>query len=378
MFLFFVIFWLISVISSLSSDNIGVSLLSSVSYLRFLIFSAFFYWLIKRDLINFTKFYKILTFSLFIILFFCYFELLTGYNFITDNIQNIFNEGLKKPNTRITGLFGDEQVLGGFLIRFFLFYNIIYFYCENNLNKISKIIFLFFCFSIFIFIIFSGERSAIFLLAISLCLYFLFIKTNLKIKFLSLILVVTIFLTAISLRGDLYNRLITQTFQLQLYSKQENKIYFFSNVHEAHFKTAVNIFLKNPMLGKGNKSFRYLCSYDEYSYNIEKFTQGARKNESIGCATHPHNYYLQVLSENGILNFIILVFFYIYILFKLIVSKKNNNINFNDNYIISSYIFYAVLLWPIIPTGSFFSSWTASTLILPYAFLIIHNTKFEN
>ena len=178
----------------------------------------------------------------------------------------------------------------------------------------------------------------------------------------------------------MYNRIIQQTFKLQLYSVQNNSFHLFSSTHEAHFKTAINIFLKNPLLGSGNKSFRFLCDQNKYDYNIQKIEEGDRKGQSVGCANHPHNYYLQVLAENGLLNFFLLILFYIFLIKKLYFHfikkyfKKRENLSNSD---VSIYIFFIILMWPIIPTGSLFSSWIASTIFLPMG-LLINSYKANN
>ena len=153
------------------------------------------------------------------------------------------------------------------------------------------------------------------MLIISLFLAALMINGYKNIKLLFIFSFILSFIAIILIKPNIYNRLITQTFYLQVYSLEKNKIYFFSKTHEAHYQTALNIFLDKPILGAGNKSFRLLCSQDKYSYNIIKFDEGERKGQSQGCATHPHNFYLQVLSENGLINLFLLLFFYFFIYF---------------------------------------------------------------
>ncbi len=380
LFKLLLLFWAISVISSFFSENKTVSLISSVSFLRFVAFSLFTYWLISKKLINYKIFYYILLISLTIVLFFSYFEFLTGYNVILDNLTEIIEKGFKDPNTRISGLFGDEQVLGGYLLRISLFSIIIYFLSENKVSKNFKAYFIFIIFSCILFIILSGERSSILMLVFSIFLFLILINGYKKIKILFLFSFFIIFLSIITFKPDMYNRIIQQTFKLQLYSVQNNSFHLFSSTHEAHFKTAINIFLKNPLLGSGNKSFRFLCDQNKYDYNIQKIEEGDRKGQSVGCANHPHNYYLQVLAENGLLNFFLLILFYIFLIKKLYFHfikkyfKKRENLSNSD---VSIYIFFIILMWPIIPTGSFFSSWIASTIFLPMG-LLINSYKANN
>ena len=158
------LFWSISVLSSFFSDNKIISLISSISFIRFITFAILTYWLIKNKFINYNLFFKTIIITLSIVLFFAYFEFFTGYNIILDDLSNIIKEGLKQPQTRITSLFGDEQVLGGYLLRILLFSLIIYFALDSKIKNNYKYYFLFLILSCFMFIILSGERSSIFML----------------------------------------------------------------------------------------------------------------------------------------------------------------------------------------------------------------------
>ena len=51
------------------------------------------------------------------------------------------------------------------------------------------------------------------------------------------------------------------------------------------------MFEENKIFGHGIKSFRYKC-------NLDKYNSGPKS-----CSTHPHNYYLQILSASGFLVF---------------------------------------------------------------------------
>ena len=49
------------------------------------------------------------------------------------------------------------------------------------------------------------------------------------------------------------------------------------------------MFLDNKIFGQGPKSFRYLCNDDRFKIN------------KWSCSTHPHNYYIQLLAETGLI-----------------------------------------------------------------------------
>ena len=73
-------------------------------------------------------------------------------------------------------------------------------------------------------------------------------------------------------------------------SKSEIRI--FSETHQAHYETAIKMFKDKPLIGHGPKTFfRKICNQEQY-YVL------------YGCSTHPHNTYLQLLSETGLIGFI--------------------------------------------------------------------------
>ena len=86
-------------------------------------------------------------------------------------------------------------------------------------------------------------------------------------------------------------------------------------------------------------NFYYACK------NIEEFKRDV-------CWSHPHNFYLQWFTENGLIGFI---FFLVYIsyIFKLIIIK-NKRISILDNY---SLIPLVIIFWPIMSTGSLLKNW---------------------
>ena len=120
------------------------------------------------------------------------------------------------------------------------------------------------------------------------------------------------------------------------------------------------MYLENKFLGVGVRNFRNLCSDKKYEIS------------ELSCSSHPHNTYIQILSETGIIGFLFLLlalsYFCIYVL-KHLILKIRGNYYFNDFEIcILSGI--AIYLWPVIPTGNAFSNWLSIIMILNFPFLI--------
>jgi O-antigen ligase len=94
-----------------------------------------------------------------------------------------------------------------------------------------------------------------------------------------------------------------------------------------------------------------------------------------GCNTHPHNFYMQFLSEIGIFGFLFLVLFYYFVtksLFTRIIKYiKNNKISYD----IAIFGFYFSVFFPLIPSGNFFNNNNSLLLFLPLAFIILCQRK---
>ena len=125
--------------------------------------------------------------------------------------------------------------------------------------------------------------------------------------------------------------------------------------HE-HFVSSYNIFKDNKLLGVGPKNFRIVCKDEKY--NISKLT----------CSTHPHNTYLQLLSETGIFSFLIV--FSLFLLLNFLLLKHlflklfKKEILFN-NFEICLIIHFYISLFPLTTSGSFFNNWVSILYFYP-------------
>ena len=112
------------------------------------------------------------------------------------------------------------------------------------------------------------------------------------------------------------------------------------------YNLSFKMFLDNPITGIGINNFKYLCNnnklYKQMMINYD-------------CASHPHNIYIQWLTEGGIIVFISF-FIYLYILIEFIFK----NIGEREYKIIAITIFLT-MFWPIMSTGSLIKNWYGIT-----------------
>jgi len=213
----------------------------------------------------------------------------------------------------------------------------------------------------------SGERSSVFYFFLAIIYILLFFpKKNFFIIFLFSIFLIGI--AIISLDKRFSERIINQT-KIQLTSEFEKnkRLNLFSITHEEHYKSALRIFKDNVFFGAGPKSFRLKCS--EEKYLISK----------TSCITHPHNTYIQLLSETGITGFLFV--FSVFIILCVNSIKMIYKKYFLKSYInpvkVCLYASFLITLWPIIPSGNFFTNWLSIVYYLPVGiFLWFFQKKF--
>ena len=104
----------------------------------------------------------------------------------------------------------------------------------------------------------SGERKAFVLSLINTLLILILIFKEKKKFFLLFFPIAIIILGLASLKNiNTFKKTFYYT-SSQIYDGE--KFYFFSKRHTGHYKTALNIFSENFLIGAGPKSFRYECN----------------------------------------------------------------------------------------------------------------------
>jgi O-antigen ligase len=336
-FYIFIAFCVVCIISSFLSDEILVSLKSSLFYFRIGIFSLLIFYLIKNNkkILDYFYYSFIITFSVLIVD--GYFQFLTGFNFF----------GYKLQGLRVSSFFGDELILGSYLSRLFpLFFALFIVRTKKSTFDVYFIFIIFVLTDVLIFL--SGERIALLYLNLSTIFLILFLHQYKKLRIISFSISVII-ISILLLKPNYYQHYIKRTlndsgFNLdQTGIKNNEQLYIFSVSHDSHYKTAFNMFLDKPIFGQGPNLFRVKC-YD-YKYG------------AAPCSTHPHNFYIQLLAETGIVGFTFLFSFLIYFLYLIVdqIRQPYFNKRFSDYQmcILSGVL---IFLFPFSPNGNFFSS----------------------
>lgn len=349
-FKFFLLFCLILILSSLLSNNIFVSLKNSFFYFRFGIFSLCFWYLIEKEkkILNHVFYSILICFSALII---------DGYTQYFSG-KNLFGVEMYR-DFRVSSFFGSELILGSYLSRFFPILFALFIFVDQQFIKKNKKL-LFFITFIFILteglILLSGERLALFFMNLSAIFIILMINNYRKYRFWTYVVSLLLIVLLIFAFPITKQRIIDQTFNdFTRKNSGDNKVYIFSKPHNDMYISAIRIFLDNKFFGVGPRQFRNECK----KYPVSEYS----------CDTHPHNTYIELLSESGIFAFLI-----IFLTFLLIISLsikqfflklfKKKKVYFNDFELclLSAII---ISLWPFSPTGSFFNNWMSIVYYFP-------------
>ena len=305
--------------------------------------------------------------------------------------------GLKSNGYRNSGPFGDELIAGGYLQKFSFFSFFSFFYIfEFKKNKKFNYLLVFMIVIHLIGILLSGDRMPMLLFFFGCFLIILFVK-KLRVAMISSILIFISIFFLIYKSDPMINSAYTNFFsQINLLNyikdnksiekvkkvedlkqkddKKNNEFTFLRHSgHNLIFQTAVIMWREQPLFGFGQKSFRIKCHEINSPETLDIRTMTLPR----GCSTHPHNYYLEILSEGGIIGAVLLIAFFVFLLKNSIANQIKNNYTINpEKYLLIPVILIFFLeVWPLKSTGSFFTTWNASFFWLTAGILLATNTK---
>ena len=345
------ILWFSLIANSLFSTNFENSIIRALGFFRFiiLIFAIKYYISIK----NFK--YKEIIFKIWFIVF-CIvsidllFEIIFGFNTLGYQ-SHIFG--------RLSGFLNQELKIGNFYFGFILLALSFSYYKFKNISFTYILLLIFLVISFLI-----GERSnfiKVFLISIPF-LFFINKKSLFKnMIFVStiLLLIVTIIFSNNSYKERFYGMLIKPIINdLNTSSILRNSIY------GAHYDTAFKIFKKNISFGVGLKNFRHESKKNEYKNNEFLFTEWRH-------TTHPHQLHLELLSETGLFGYTIFIIFFIYFLTHSIKWQLQNK----NAYQLSGILFLLASLLPLLPSGSFFTTYGATIFWINFSIIEAFNKQ---
>ena len=349
-FIIFLLFCIVATVCSLEAEDISLSIKNSFFYFRIGIFSCLIWYLINKDKSILSYFYYTLIL--------CYSALVIDGYYQYFNGENIL--GFKLSGVRVSSFFGDELIMGSYLSRLFPLLFALFLVKKKKKFEIYFIGFLFILVDILIYM--SAERTAFFFLNLSTIFIIILIKKYQKFRLVTFIIAI-ISIAGLSLNSsNLADRMfLAPAKDMGLIKSSAAEPTIFTPIHDSHYRTAYNMFKDKPILGHGPKMFRVLCKNKKYAVGAHS------------CSSHPHNFYLQLLAETGILGFTFLFSSFCYVLyaalrqFKSIIFKQKRYLT---DYQVCLLAGLLITVWPFSPNGNFFNNWLIVVYSLPVGFFL--------
>lgn len=354
---FFLFTFIVGLFNSLNVYDAGTNfkdnliLKKSIFFFKYLFFYFCIKTLVEKDILNFKFFFL----SCGVCVIFVSLDLV---------YQLIFNKdifGFERIDHKLSGPFGEEQIAGGYLQKFSFFVFFLFFILDRKLEKktLSAILvglFIIISFSVLI----SGNRMPIVMYLLSWFFLFLLEKDIRKyfiiFLILTLIFVIFIFWNVEQVKMNILNfySMLSQIFNFLPQLFGANETLNFPNTYIKELYSGYATWKTNIIFGGGIESFHINCSKILNS-----------------CSSHPHNYYLEILSETGLVGLVSVCLIFLYIFYISIVKKFILNTHFQNNYLISPFaIMFLIEIFPIKTSGSFFTTGNATYLFFIMAVIV--------
>ena len=206
-----------------------------------------------------------------------------------------------------------------------------------------------------------GERSNFIKTFIMLSLFILLINFTFdKKKILILLSLLFVIFLTINFNTGYKSRILNQL----LIPFIKNPITYISSTNYGdHYKFGFKIFLDNKIFGVGLKNYRLVVGkyyYEDGIYDV---------NSSI----HPHQTHIEILSELGIIGYSTFLIFFI-------LSFLNYRKNLDDNnkyYKLAGLLFVISTFIPLLPSGSFFTSHSATLFWMNFGFMCLSQKNLK-
>lgn len=335
------------IFNSFISLNSDLGFYRNLGFVRLIIlFISINYFFNEKNFFN--KVFLIWSCVFFLISFDVYLEGITGKNILGYGSEI----GKDKYGQRIVSFFIDEPIVGGFINAFLL---IIVGFFSDKLNLKYKNLILFSSFIFILAILITGERSNT-LKAIFALIFFLLVVRNFSIKSkINSIILLSLIITISILNSDFL--------KLRFLTQIKNSLNYEKNIYFQLQKSGFEVFKNYKIFGVGNKNYRFeTCNNNS---NL--------KNVNYICTTHPHQTYLEFLSEHGIFGTtVILLIFYL-----LIFSKFKLFFKSYKNIQLGTFIYLLFAFSPFLPSGSFFSDYSITLFFINMSIFYASSTELN-
>jgi hypothetical protein len=347
-YLIFLLFFL-----SIFSTLINISTLGNIIFIKSIldIRFAIFFLVVRNLLVNKIvnlKFLSIISIISSILLSFDIFlQHLIGYNIV----------GIKPFDGRYNSFFEHEAIAGSYIQKFFLLSLLSVFLLKfKKINRIFLITFI--INTLGMGVLLSLDRMPFLILIFATFTLLLFLK-NFRILILSNIIILTILFLCLLKNYEVvksrykqfdrdinFSKILASPI-IKNYIKSSNdqnktsildQKLFYGDYYKI-YNAAYTIFTKKYLIGSGVKSFGHECNKLPSTL------------ENISCNNHPHNIYLEILVNLGVIGICIFVIFLLFLVNKIIKYLFNDRINNHQK--ITLILFITIFITELIPFRSY-------------------------
>ena len=359
-FYFLIAFWVLLIINTLLNDNFENNYSRGFGFIRFiLLVFSFSYFLSYKNY----KFKKI------IFNFWTIFFIIVSLDLIFEYIFGFNTLGFRSDyNARLSGFMGDELKIGHWYLCFTLLI------LSNNFTNLKQFYFIFFSSIIISFLI--GERGNFIRLFLALTFLLIILKKinykNLTVMFLAVTLITL--LVGQNKNKNLIKERFINDFVGLVTEYDTFKEFNNHNFYTPMYVNAYNIFLENKILGVGAGSY-FKISHEKFrKIKHNHLFQIHFNGYDILPNTHPHQHHFEILATLGLPGYLFLLFFFLYFFNKSIrfYLKTPNILN------LTSFLFVVIFLIPLLPTGSFFTTYGATMFWINFSLMNLGNFKNIN
>lgn len=331
------------------------TILKSLFFLKYILLYIALRYLIEKNILNLKLFFVT-----------CFFgTLFVSFDIIYQSINGVDIFGFTGIKNNLSGPFGDELIAGGYIQRFSIFsFFLIPFFYQQNFEKYLKYLIPILFIIFFITIILSGNRMPLLLFLFAVSLIIIFNKQTRKFFLPTLIIASIIFYILFNFNSKVninFKAFYSQISTMPVVILEKDLKNNYVPPYLRQFLTFYDTWLMHKYIGGGIKNFRYYCHKRP---NIDK-------NSKFICNMHPHNYYLEILTETGIVGFSLIALAFLIIIHLTLIKKYFLTSALNKNKVIVPFIFlFLVEIFPIKSTGSFFTTGNATYLFIIIGILI--------
>ncbi len=354
---FFALFflWLSFLINLAFSSNFDNSLPRTIGFVRFIFLALS----IKIFLENASDKLQYLVFKIWLLIF-----IIISFDLIFEYILGYNTLGFSSymPG-RLSGFLNQELKIGHLYSALILLVSIFVFKFYKN--------YYYFYFGILVFVIISlliGERANFLrVLCISSIFVFVFDKKYLLNK-LVIFLILALSLTSFLTFNKEYNKRFWGQFVKPLIFGQTENLkkenFFEFTVYGANYYRGYKVFSENKYFGVGIKNYRNQSNKKKYENKKFRFNDQA-------ASIHPHQVHLEFLAETGLFGYVCFIMFVIYSIYR----SLKNFFETQNLVILASLLYFIFSLMPLVPTGSFFTTFGATLFWINYGFMINYKTN---